>query len=76
MKNLDQLKSVRISHFNKRGVDCNMSTFQTNGKIVVRLGFRDFATLERFFSEELIGAPMMSGSVSKIIGTTLLIWDR
>ena len=28
------------------------------------------------FIEELIGTGMMTGSFSKVIGTTLLIWDR
>jgi hypothetical protein len=47
-----------------------------HGKNVLRLRFENFEALERFFVEELIGSDMMKGSASKVIGTTLLIWDR
>lgn len=47
-----------------------------NGKTVVRLKFETFEELELFFIEELIGSGVMEGSASKVIGTTLLIWDR
>ena len=43
---------------------------------VLRLRFEDFEELERFFMDELIGPDAMKGSASKVIGTTLLIWDR
>ena len=47
-----------------------------HGKKVLRLRFEDFEELERFFMDELIGPDAMKGSASKVIGTTLLIWDR
>lgn len=47
-----------------------------HGKNVLRLRFEDFEELERFFMDELIGSDAMKGSASKVIGTTLLIWDR
>lgn len=47
-----------------------------HGKNVLRLRFENFEELERFFMDELIGSDMMKGSASKVIGTTLLIWDR
>lgn len=47
-----------------------------HGKDVLRLRFNNFEELERFFMDELIGSDAMKGSASKVIGTTLLIWDR
>ena len=47
-----------------------------HGKKVLRLRFETFDALEKYFIEELIGTGMMTGSSSKVIGTTLLIWDR
>lgn len=47
-----------------------------HGKNVLRLRFQSFDELERFFMDELIGSDAMKGSASKVIGTTLLIWDR
>lgn len=52
------------------------SFINPNGKHVTRMRFASFEDLERFFVEELIGSDMMKGSSSKVIGTTLLIWDR
>jgi len=46
------------------------------GVSVLRLQFRTGAELERFFIHELLGSEAMKGSASKVIGTTLLIWDR
>lgn len=46
------------------------------GARITRLRFKNFEDLERFFVDELIGSQMMDGSASKVIGTTLLIWDR
>ncbi len=46
------------------------------GARITRLRFKSFEDLERFFVDELIGSQMMDGSASKVIGTTLLIWDR
>lgn len=46
------------------------------GKTVLRLKFKNFEEMELFFIEELIGSDVMEGSASKVIGTTLLIWDR
>lgn len=48
----------------------------THGKTVLRLKFASFEALELFLIEELIGSDLMKGSASKVIGTTLLIWDR
>lgn len=47
-----------------------------HGKAVLRLRFESFEALETYFADELIGSDMMEGSASKVIGTTLLIWDR
>lgn len=47
-----------------------------HGKAVLRLRFESFEALETYFADELIGSDMMKGSASKVIGTTLLIWDR
>ena len=47
-----------------------------HGKKVLRLRFETFDALEKYFIEELIVSGMMTGSSSKVIGTTLLIWDR
>ncbi len=47
-----------------------------HGKAVLRLRFESFESLETYFADELIGSDMMEGSASKVIGTTLLIWDR
>lgn len=47
-----------------------------HGKAVLRLRFENFEELERFFMDELIGSDAMKGSASKVIGTTLLIWNR
>lgn len=56
--------------------DTAQTIMNQHGKTVLRLCFKDFEELERFFVEELIGSGMMKGSASKVIGTTLLIWDR
>jgi len=56
---------------------CNAeSTRNKHGKAVLRLRFESFEALEAYFADELIGSDMMEGSASKVIGTTLLIWDR
>ena len=56
---------------------CNAeSTRNKHGKAVMRLRFESFEALEAYFADELIGSDMMEGSASKVIGTTLLIWDR
>lgn len=47
-----------------------------NGASVTMMRFRDFEALEAFFMDELIGSDFMKGRASKVIGTTLLIWDR
>jgi len=47
-----------------------------HGKTVLRLIFKNIEALERFFMDQIIGSDMMKGSASKIIGTTLLIWDH
>lgn len=47
-----------------------------HGKDVLRLRFESFGAMEAFFADELIGSDMMEGHASKVIGTTLLIWDR
>ena len=52
------------------------STRNKHGKAVLRLRFESFEALETYFADELIGSDMMKGSASKVIGTTLLIWDR
>ena len=46
------------------------------GVKVLRMQFPTGAELESFFIHELIGSNIMHGSASKVIGTTLLIWDR
>jgi len=46
------------------------------GKAVMRMEFEGVEELELFFMDELIGSDMMKGSASKVIGTTLLIWDK
>ena len=45
-------------------------------KRVLVLRFETLDALETYFIEELIGSGMMADSSSKVIGTTLLIWDR
>jgi len=47
-----------------------------HGARITRFRFKTFEELELFFMDELIGSDMMEGSASKVIGTTLLIWDR
>jgi len=46
------------------------------GKLVGRFRFQNFEDLEAFFAEELIGSAVMKDKSSKVIGTTLLIWNR
>lgn len=52
------------------------NTRNKHGKNVLRLRFKNFDDLETYFTNELIGSELMKGSASKVIGTTLLIWDR
>lgn len=54
-----------------------VDTFKNkHGATVLRLRFETFEALEAYFAENLIGADAMKGSASKVIGKTLLIWDR
>ncbi len=43
---------------------------------VMRYRFLSPEDLERWFIEELVGSEDMDGCASKVVGTTLLIWDR
>ena len=47
-----------------------------HGARITRIRFPTFEELEEFFIEELIGSEEMAGCASKVIGKTLLIWDR
>lgn len=52
------------------------ATRNKHGKAILRLRFDTFKALEEYFAEELIGSPLMEGSASKVIGTTIIIWDK
>lgn len=47
-----------------------------NGVTYTKIAFRSFDDLERFFVENMIGSAIVAGQSSKVIGTTLLIFDR
>ena len=48
----------------------------SNRDTYLRLRFNSFDALETFFCENLIGSGLTAGFASKVIGTTLLIFDR
>jgi hypothetical protein len=53
-----------------------VDTLTRKGRAVTRLRFDTFEDLEEFFLDKLIGSDLMIGQASKVIGKTLLIWER